>query len=206
MDRNEDKRVIRLDDVCGDVAYLKCFNESRTTHALKRVAEQGLKSLARLEVEGLGFLNEKGYLTAELLFWGRTIGVGGMDGTFSFCALKDLTGFTELAMIDNNPLITRAREAASRVFLNLVNDGILWPDAHPEHFFISEDAGNIDVALIDLHGLLPKGSIREGKFLKKMAKRFLRLHTVDDKARFIELAGEIITNETLRKRVLKISG
>lgn len=205
VDRNTDKKVIRLeaDFDAPTTIYMKCFNEARASHLLKRLTSQRLKSLGRIEVESLRLLNSKGYNTAELLFWGRTKAVAGVDGAFSFCGLKDLSGHRELALIKNDdPAIGLARTAASRVFLRLLDDNLQWPDSHPEHFFIKE-ADNT-VALIDLHGLTQNGAITN-KVLKKMVKRFLRLHEEEDKESFKALAEEVIKDTALKRRVIELA-
>ena len=126
-----------------------------------------------------------------------------VDGAFSFCGLKDLSGHRELALIKNDaPTIGLARTAASRVFLRLLDDNLQWPDSHPEHFFIKKSDNT--VALIDLHGLTQNGAITN-KVLKKMVKRFLRLHEEEDKKSFKGLAEDIIKDTALKRRVIELA-
>lgn len=164
VDRNTDKWVVRLDGPVS-VLYLKRFREERLTHVAKRIFGQRLCSLGRIEAESASWLRRRAFRTADVLFWGHTT-FAGLDGAFSFVALRALEGFQS---IQDDPS-GEALRAAARVLARMVEAGFYWPDSKPKHFLCSPGAA--ECAVIDLHGA--RGGMRlGGRPIRKMVGRFL---------------------------------
>jgi hypothetical protein len=204
VDRNTDKSVIRLDGP-SSALYLKRFDESRFSHHLKRVFAQRLHSLGRIEVENILWLRGKGIATAELLFWGHTTRMG-LDGTFSFVALRELSGYRELRF-DARP---EAMAASCALLIAMIRENFYWPDAKAKHFLNSPEGR--EAAAIDLHGGRPRRSL-SGWELKKMMRTFLgsfppgaERNRAAARRQLEELALSEIAERWLRERLLRMLG
>jgi len=204
VDRNTDKCVVRLEGPLSTL-YLKRFWEERLSHRLKRFSEQGLRCLARHETDNIRWLRARGIHTADLAFWGHTTFLG-LDGTFSFLGVRELSGYRDL---DGDPR-PEGLAAGARLVLRLVREGFYWPDAKPKHFFFSADGSRM--ALVDLHGGRPRAVLKDGE-IEKMLRRFLEFSpdhpaAVRQEARRLvsELASEETGRRDLRERILVLLG
>jgi hypothetical protein len=202
VDRNTDKSVIRMDGPTSAI-YVKRFSERRLSHFLKRVFSQRLHSLARLEVENILWLRERGIATADLLFWGHTRALG-VDGAFSFVGLRELAGFRELRF-DPRP---EAMASSCMVLIQMFREGFYWPDAKAKHFLNSLECK--ETAVIDLHGGRRRGALG-GADLKKMVRTFLasfppgdERHRSGGRRQLEELALGEITERHLRARLFRV--